>query len=51
VASESPAYEERSRAPAYDEASRAPAADAPVPEWKRADWACDVLPAGDPAAP
>jgi predicted pyridoxine 5'-phosphate oxidase superfamily flavin-nucleotide-binding protein len=25
--------------------------DAPVPEWKRADWACDVLPAGDPAAP
>ena len=28
-----------------------PAADgsAPVPEWKRADWACDVLPAGDPA--
>jgi uncharacterized protein len=28
-----------------------PAADgsAPVPDWKRADWACDVLPAGDPA--
>jgi uncharacterized protein len=23
--------------------------DAPVPAWKRADWACDVLPAGDPA--
>ena len=23
--------------------------DAPVPEWKRADWACDVLPRGDPA--
>jgi len=22
---------------------------APVPEWKRADWACDVLPADDPA--
>lgn len=21
----------------------------PVPEWKRAEWACDVLPAGDPA--
>ena len=21
----------------------------PVPAWKRADWACDVLPAGDPA--
>ncbi len=21
----------------------------PVPEWKRSDWACDVLPAGDPA--
>jgi predicted pyridoxine 5'-phosphate oxidase superfamily flavin-nucleotide-binding protein len=21
----------------------------PVPEWKRADWACDVLPEGDPA--
>jgi predicted pyridoxine 5'-phosphate oxidase superfamily flavin-nucleotide-binding protein len=28
-----------------------PAADreTPVPAWKRADWACDVLPAGDPA--
>jgi predicted pyridoxine 5'-phosphate oxidase superfamily flavin-nucleotide-binding protein len=22
----------------------------PVPDWKRMDWACDVLPAGDPAA-
>lgn len=22
----------------------------PVPEWKRSSWACDVLPAGDPAA-
>jgi len=22
---------------------------APVPEWKRSDWACDVLPADDPA--
>jgi predicted pyridoxine 5'-phosphate oxidase superfamily flavin-nucleotide-binding protein len=21
----------------------------PVPEWKRSDWACDVLPEGDPA--
>ncbi len=21
----------------------------PVPDWKRQDWACDVLPAGDPA--
>jgi uncharacterized protein len=21
----------------------------PVPSWKRSDWACDVLPAGDPA--
>jgi uncharacterized protein len=21
----------------------------PVPEWKQADWACDVLPADDPA--
>jgi hypothetical protein len=28
-----------------------PAADgsAPVPDWKRSDWACDVLPAHDPA--
>jgi predicted pyridoxine 5'-phosphate oxidase superfamily flavin-nucleotide-binding protein len=24
-------------------------APAPVPAWKRAEWACDVLPAGDPA--
>jgi predicted pyridoxine 5'-phosphate oxidase superfamily flavin-nucleotide-binding protein len=23
--------------------------EAPVPEWKRSDWACDVLPANDPA--
>jgi predicted pyridoxine 5'-phosphate oxidase superfamily flavin-nucleotide-binding protein len=23
--------------------------DTPVPGWKRSDWACDVLPAGDPA--
>jgi uncharacterized protein len=23
--------------------------DTPVPEWKRTEWACDVLPAGDPA--
>jgi predicted pyridoxine 5'-phosphate oxidase superfamily flavin-nucleotide-binding protein len=23
----------------------------PVPDWKRADWAADVLPAGDPATP
>jgi predicted pyridoxine 5'-phosphate oxidase superfamily flavin-nucleotide-binding protein len=23
----------------------------PVPDWKRTDWACDVLPAGDPARP
>ena len=21
----------------------------PVPDWKRTDWACDVLPANDPA--
>jgi uncharacterized protein len=21
----------------------------PVPEWKQADWACDVLPTDDPA--
>ncbi len=25
------------------------AARTPVPGWKRMDWACDVLPAGDPA--
>ncbi|MEA2421683.1 MAG: uncharacterized protein QOF55_782, partial [Thermoleophilaceae bacterium] len=24
-------------------------AAAPVPDWKRTDWACDVLPADDPA--
>jgi predicted pyridoxine 5'-phosphate oxidase superfamily flavin-nucleotide-binding protein len=24
-------------------------AEPPVPEWKRTAWACDVLPAGDPA--
>jgi uncharacterized protein len=23
--------------------------EAPIPSWKHADWACDVLPAGDPA--
>jgi predicted pyridoxine 5'-phosphate oxidase superfamily flavin-nucleotide-binding protein len=23
--------------------------EAPVPDWKRTSWACDVLPAGDPA--
>ncbi len=23
--------------------------ETPIPEWKRADWACDVLPASDPA--
>ncbi len=23
--------------------------ESPVPSWKRADWACDVLPAADPA--
>jgi predicted pyridoxine 5'-phosphate oxidase superfamily flavin-nucleotide-binding protein len=23
--------------------------EVPVPEWKRTDWACDVLPEGDPA--
>jgi uncharacterized protein len=26
-----------------------PAVITPVPGWKRMDWACDVLPAGDPA--
>jgi predicted pyridoxine 5'-phosphate oxidase superfamily flavin-nucleotide-binding protein len=25
--------------------------ETPVPDWKRAAWACDVLPAGDPARP
>jgi hypothetical protein len=24
--------------------------DAPIPDWKRSGWACDVLPHGDPAA-
>jgi predicted pyridoxine 5'-phosphate oxidase superfamily flavin-nucleotide-binding protein len=33
------------RSPFVPRADRA----APVPEWKRTDWACDVLPAGDPA--
>ena len=28
-----------------------PAETPPIPNWKRADWACDVLPAGDPAQP
>jgi predicted pyridoxine 5'-phosphate oxidase superfamily flavin-nucleotide-binding protein len=28
-----------------------PGVEPPVPEWKRAAWACDVLPASDPAAP
>jgi uncharacterized protein len=23
--------------------------EAPIPDWKRTEWACDVLPAGDPA--
>jgi uncharacterized protein len=26
-----------------------PSEPAPIPNWKRAAWACDVLPAGDPA--
>jgi uncharacterized protein len=26
-----------------------PDAEPPVPDWKRAEWACDVLPKGDPA--
>jgi len=26
-----------------------PAVQTPVPAWKRMDWACDALPAGDPA--
>jgi predicted pyridoxine 5'-phosphate oxidase superfamily flavin-nucleotide-binding protein len=25
------------------------AGDAPIPDWKRTDWACDVLPESDPA--
>jgi predicted pyridoxine 5'-phosphate oxidase superfamily flavin-nucleotide-binding protein len=24
--------------------------ETPIPEWKRSNWACDVLPRGDPAA-
>jgi len=27
-----------------------PATTTPMPDWKRSDWACDVLPEGDPAA-
>jgi len=27
-----------------------PSEKTPVPDWKRSNWACDVLPAGDPAA-
>ncbi|TMK88162.1 MAG: pyridoxamine 5'-phosphate oxidase family protein [Actinobacteria bacterium] len=27
-----------------------PTQETPVPDWKRSKWACDVLPAGDPAA-
>jgi predicted pyridoxine 5'-phosphate oxidase superfamily flavin-nucleotide-binding protein len=27
-----------------------PGVEPPVPEWKRSSWACDVLPADDPAA-
>lgn len=26
-----------------------PGGEVPVPDWKRTDWACDVLPANDPA--
>jgi predicted pyridoxine 5'-phosphate oxidase superfamily flavin-nucleotide-binding protein len=26
-----------------------PNRETPIPDWKRADWACDVLPASDPA--
>jgi len=26
-----------------------PDREPPVPDWKQAEWACDVLPAGDPA--
>jgi hypothetical protein len=26
-----------------------PERETPVPDWKRADWACDVLPGTDPA--
>jgi uncharacterized protein len=28
-----------------------PGREQPIPDWKRSRWACDVLPAGDPAAP
>lgn len=28
-----------------------PSETPPVPNWKRSAWACDVLPAGDPAGP
>ena len=28
-----------------------PQQETPVPDWKRTDWASDVLPAGDPAEP
>ena len=28
-----------------------PQQETPVPDWKRTDWASDVLPAGDPAQP
>jgi len=28
-----------------------PQEETPVPDWKRTDWASDVLPAGDPAQP
>ena len=40
--------------PRYQLVERSPfiprsAGPPPVPDWKRADWACDVLPAGDPA--
>jgi predicted pyridoxine 5'-phosphate oxidase superfamily flavin-nucleotide-binding protein len=27
-----------------------PGRETPIPDWKRTDWACDVLSAGDPAA-
>jgi hypothetical protein len=29
---------------------RRPKVETPVPDWKRSDWASDVLPAGDPAS-
>ena len=28
---------------------RARISETPIPDWKRSDWACDVLPVGDPA--